>query len=104
MGNPLWNAIATDISDGVSVTGIAWRFHACIAKSFAGRAMALVESGAAEAVALSGGCFQNALLQDLMVQCLPDVPVLWHNAVPANDGGLALGQALIAAAQALSER
>lgn len=54
-------------------------------------------AGNAKAVALSGGCFQNALLLDLTVSALGDVPVLLHTKVPANDGGLALGQALIAA-------
>ena len=50
-------------------------------------------------MALSGGCFQNALLLDLTLRALGDVPVLYHTKVPANDGGLALGQAMIAMAQ-----
>ena len=54
------------------------------------------------AVALSGGVFQNALLHELTCAALAGLPVLTHRRVPANDGGLALGQALVAAAQSES--
>ncbi|MBE2278304.1 MAG: carbamoyltransferase HypF [Rhodobacteraceae bacterium] len=81
---------------------LAWQFHAGLARAFAAQARALVETGAAKAVVLSGGCFQNALLQDLALDALAGVPVLIHRSTPANDGGLALGQAMVAAAQAVS--
>ncbi|MCA0919384.1 carbamoyltransferase HypF [Pseudooceanicola nanhaiensis] len=77
----------------------AARFHAGLARAFASRARALVESGAARAVALSGGCYQNALLLDLTARALADLPLLIHRETPANDGGLALGQAVIALAR-----
>jgi hydrogenase maturation protein HypF len=51
---------------------------------------------------LTGGCFQNALLLDLTLRALADTPVLIHTRVPANDGGLSLGQALVAQAQMVS--
>lgn len=79
----------------------AKRFHAGLAWAFAGIARAEVEAGRAAAVALSGGVLQNALLQDMLLDELDGVPVLLHHGVPANDGGLALGQALVAAARAL---
>ncbi|MEL7116877.1 MAG: carbamoyltransferase HypF, partial [Pseudomonadota bacterium] len=82
----------------------AMRFHLSLAHAFAAEARQLVASGAAKAVALSGGCFQNALLLDLTLAALGDVPVLIHTKVPANDGGLALGQAVIAAAVSQSSR
>ncbi|MEL6197102.1 MAG: carbamoyltransferase HypF [Pseudomonadota bacterium] len=88
-----------DLDAGVSLGRIAARFHKGLAEAFALRARALVEEGRAEAVALSGGVFQNALLLDLTVEALGDVPVLLHRKVPANDGGLALGQALVAQAR-----
>lgn len=75
--------------------------HLWLAQSFARRARKLVETGAAQAVALSGGCFQNALLLRLTLNELSGLPVLIQRETPANDGGLALGQALIAAAQSL---
>ncbi len=96
---PLWDALLEDLASDVSAETIALRFHAGLAQSFAQQAQRLIASGEANAVALSGGCFQNALLLDLTVRALGDVPVLHHTKVPANDGGLALGQALIAMAQ-----
>ncbi|NVK60522.1 MAG: carbamoyltransferase HypF [Rhodobacteraceae bacterium] len=92
-------ALAADLAAGLSPGRIAWRFHAGLARAFAGVARGLVEQGEARAVALTGGCFQNALLLDLTVAALDDVPVLLHRRTPANDGGLALGQALVALAQ-----
>jgi hydrogenase maturation protein HypF len=52
-------------------------------------------------VALSGGVWQNMLLLELTVTLLEemDFTVYLHRRVPANDGGLALGQAAVAAAQ-----
>ncbi|MEO1609292.1 MAG: carbamoyltransferase HypF [Pseudomonadota bacterium] len=82
---------------------LAARFHASLAEAFAREAQALIARAEAEAVALSGGCFQNALLLDLTLQALGNVPVLIHKQVPANDGGLALGQALIAQARLQSK-
>lgn len=93
-----------DTEAGVTREVQALRFHAGLAQVFAEVALALVHSGKARAVALSGGCFQNALLLDLTLEALKGVPVLIHTRTPANDGGLALGQALVAAAQVLGER
>ena len=92
-------ALLSDLDAGAPHAAAAARFHAGLARAFAARARALVEAGEAAAVALSGGVFQNALLRGLTVAALGDVPVLLHREVPANDGGLALGQALIAQAR-----
>lgn len=100
----LFRAITDDLKSGCSKSSMSARFHVGLAHAFAMPARALVENGSAQAVALSGGCFQNKLLLDLTVQALRDVPVLVHNKVPANDGGLALGQAAIASAQVISNR
>ena len=53
-----------------------------------------------DTVALSGGCFQNALLFETLATGLERAgfTVLSHREVPANDGGLALGQGLVALA------
>jgi hydrogenase maturation protein HypF len=57
-------------------------------------------------VALSGGSFQNRLLLEGVSHTLEGLglTVLTHCQVPANDGGLALGQAAIAAARAIESR
>ena len=51
-------------------------------------------------VALSGGVFMNGILNDLLVPALEQkgLDVLVHRRVPPNDGGIALGQAVVAGA------
>ena len=53
--------------------------------------------------ALSGGVFQNMLLLDKAVRGLEDkgFKVITHSKVPANDGGISLGQAVIAGRRAI---
>jgi hydrogenase maturation protein HypF len=98
---PIWGETRKLLDAGAPAAQVAWHFHAGLADAFARKARRLVDAGEARAVALSGGCFQNALLHGLTVRALGDVPVLLHRTTPANDGGLALGQAVIAAAGAL---
>ena len=59
-----------------------------------------------DAAALSGGCFQNRLLFEQAVEALQGAgfDVLSHAETPANDGGLALGQAAVAAARVTSDK
>lgn len=96
---PMFAEMRALLNKGIPPARLAWRFHAGLAMAFAAPARRLVESGAAKAIALSGGVFQNALLQDLTLHFLQDLPVLSHRITPANDGGLAFGQAIIAAAR-----
>ena len=57
-------------------------------------------------VALSGGSFQNRLLLEEVAARSKSLglTVLTHGQVPANDGGLALGQAAVAAARSMASR
>ncbi|MCH8466864.1 MAG: carbamoyltransferase HypF, partial [Roseinatronobacter sp.] len=73
----------------------AARFHATMAECFAHPARQLLEDGRAKAVVLTGGCFQNAVLLDYTLQALQGYRVLTQTRLPANDGSLAFGQALI---------
>lgn len=104
----MWGSIRYDLTNGVSAEIIALRFHSALARAFAQAAGDLVADKQAKAIVLSGGCFQNALLHRLTCEWLTamkiGVRVLAHKTTPANDGGLALGQAVIAAARHLTNR
>lgn len=102
----VWNAILGDLILKTPAGVIAARFHRGLARVLGAMAVKLArrdsEAGARfDTVALSGGCFQNRVLLELTVRELEThgFAVLTQKAVPAGDGGLALGQAAIAAAQ-----
>ncbi len=98
---PLWPALLDDIATGTPVSLIAARFHAGLAIAISQMVSALRVTGR---VALSGGVFQNKLLLEQVMRLLSaqGLDVLTHRLVPANDGGLALGQAAVTAARMLS--
>lgn len=98
---PLWHAVAEDLRRDTPRETMALRFHLWLAKAFADQAKRLVAEGKADTVALSGGCMQNGLLLSLLQRELDGIPVIHHTKTPANDGSIALGQALIAAAQSM---
>lgn len=97
---PMWKALLADLADGRPAELIAARFHHTLARAVADTAAMLLAREGLERVVLSGGVFQNALLAGLVQEALArrDIPVLAAPGVPLNDGGLALGQAAIAAA------
>ena len=101
----MWRALLGDLIQRTPAPVIAARFHRGLAKALAAMATQLAgrdrEGGARFAeVALTGGCFQNRVLLEELMRRLEAAgfTVLTHARVPANDGGLALGQAAIAAA------
>ncbi len=110
---PMWTALFDDLADGKDTPLIAARFHLGLAQGLGevvgdmlddaldDNARRLSNTRNVEAVALSGGCFHNRTLLELTLEQLAPLPVrvLTQRQVPANDGGIALGQALIAAAR-----
>ncbi len=95
---PLLAGILDGLAGGVGVADLARAFHRALADTVAAIAGRLVERHGRLPVALSGGVWQNALLVDMTLERLEGIgtPVLTHRVVPPNDGGLALGQAVIA--------
>jgi len=93
--HPTVNAILEDLGKGVSAEQIAARFHAGLADGI----VLVAQSAGLPRVVLSGGCFQNGLLLSLARQRLEGAgfAVYSHGLVPPNDGGLSLGQAVVAA-------
>ncbi|MFN3231339.1 MAG: carbamoyltransferase HypF [Alphaproteobacteria bacterium] len=94
---PALGAMLQDVVAGVAVGAISAGFHNGLAVAIA---MVARQAGARR-VALSGGCFQNALLLEHTIDALEKGgrDVFRNAQVPANDGGLALGQLWWAARQ-----
>jgi hydrogenase maturation protein HypF len=91
-------ALLGDVERSVSVAEIGWRFHCTVTQMIVQVCQAIAEETGLRTVALSGGCFQNRILLRLAVPALQSAgfDVLLHRQVPCNDGGLSLGQAVIA--------
>lgn len=99
-GTQIVRAVADDIGTGVPVPVIAARFHNGVVDAIVRTCELLRESHGTATVALSGGVFQNLLLLTRTVDRLSerDFRVLTHSRVPCNDGGISLGQAVVAGA------
>jgi hydrogenase maturation protein HypF len=102
----MWQALLGDLRENTPVPVIAARFHKGLASVIV-RMVDKVRQRSPDmepisTVALSGGVMQNRVLLELLIDRLEAMGllVLTHALVPANDGGLALGQAVIAAARA----
>jgi hydrogenase maturation protein HypF len=100
-GADLIRAAAEDLTEGVPREIIAARFHNGLADLIVDGCVLLRDRHALSTVALSGGVFQNLMLLGRTVTRLEasGFTVLTHSRVPCNDGGISLGQAVIAAAQ-----
>ena len=100
-GADLIRAAAGDLMAGVPPAVIAARFHNGVAAVVEAACLRIRDRRALITVALSGGVFQNMLLLNQVVARLESrgFTVLTHSRVPCNDGGISLGQAVIAAAR-----
>jgi hydrogenase maturation protein HypF len=98
---PLFIAITHDLRAGIPVQTIAARFHNGIAEMVRSVVSQLSAASGLSQVALSGGVWQNVTLLKKTITLLEGdgMQVFIHNKVPANDGGLALGQAVVAGYQ-----
>lgn len=87
---PLVHGLLADLTAGVTVAELSARFH----NTLAAAVVAVAERAGEEHVVLSGGCFQNRYLTERTVHRLRAAGFrpYWHQRVPTNDGGIALGQ------------
>ena len=97
----LWRALLEDLARGTAREVIAARFHNGLASGLARLGIALARRHGFKRAVLSGGVFQNRMLLQGAAKALRDggLEVSAPRRVPANDGGIALGQAVIAAAR-----
>jgi hydrogenase maturation protein HypF len=96
-------AIVDDLQGGVPVSVVSARFHNTLTYLVAETCLLVRADTGLTRVALSGGVFQNRTLTEKCVAILKrgGFEVLTHSLVPPNDGGLALGQAVVAGWQAV---
>lgn len=96
---PLWRDLLADLASGTDTGRIAARFHLALIHGLAETVSQISASCGVERIVLSGGVLQNRILHEGLTRQLKckGLNVLSHRHVPANDGGLALGQAVIAA-------
>ena len=97
---PMVREILADTRQGVAAGRIAAKFHNALVESIVAVAGRIGE----ERVVLTGGCFQNRYLTERAVHRLraEGFRPYWHQRIPPNDGGIALGQ-VVAAARAAEE-
>jgi hydrogenase maturation protein HypF len=102
MLKPIVRGVVDDMIKGVDLSEISGKFHRTLIRIFSNLCDGVRKESGLSRVALSGGVFQNVVLLTGMVEALEEknFQVFTHTRVPANDGGLALGQAVVAAAAA----
>jgi hydrogenase maturation protein HypF len=92
---PMLREILDDLQAGVRKGMIAGRFHNMLAETI----IACAKRAGEKKVVLSGGCFQNKYLLERSVARLWEegFTPYWHQRIPPNDGGIAVGQLYAAA-------
>jgi hydrogenase maturation protein HypF len=90
---------------GMDTAELASSFHATLIASFTDMADLLRDRTGIDRVVLSGGCFQNRILLEGCIDELEKAgfEVFTHQRVPTNDGGVALGQAVIAGTRMINK-
>jgi hydrogenase maturation protein HypF len=92
--SPLIESLLSDLRTKTPIPLISARFHNALAEAI----LAVAKQVGQPRVVLSGGCFQNRCLTERTVQRLQQEGFrpYWHQRVPPNDGGIALGQVVAA--------
>jgi hydrogenase maturation protein HypF len=87
---PIVRGVIADLRRGAPIGRIAAKFHNSLVEMI----VSVVRLAGEERVALTGGCFQNRYLTERTVRRLREEGFrpYWHQRVPPNDGGIALGQ------------
>jgi hydrogenase maturation protein HypF len=91
---PMISGILDDLDRGVSIGRISAKFHNTLVEII----VDVAERVGEERLVLTGGCFQNKYLTERAVQKLEAAGFrpYWHQRIPPNDGGIALGQVFAA--------
>ena len=97
---PIIHGVASDVQKGVEPSEISGKFHSTLVRMFSELCGIIGKETGLNRVVLSGGAFQNSFLLTGLIQTLTrnNFQIFTHALVPPNDGGIALGQAMVAAA------
>jgi hydrogenase maturation protein HypF len=95
--SPLVEALLADVQAGLAVPFLSARFHNTLVEMI----VAVARQVGQVRIVLSGGCFQNRYLTERALSALrvAGFQPFRHRLVPPNDGGLALGQVVVASAR-----
>jgi hydrogenase maturation protein HypF len=95
---PIIRGVVSDLIDGVDRETTSRKFHNTLVRVFVDACVMLRNGRKLNRVVLSGGVFQNVFLLDQLERILADMgfEVYAHSLVPTNDGGISLGQAMVA--------
>jgi len=95
----LLHELVAGLGAGVDRAVLSRAFHVAVVEAMARSAEQIRDEQSLNTVGLTGGVFQNVLLASLAAERLHGLGflVLTHRIVPPNDGGLALGQVMVAA-------
>ena len=96
---PLVRGVVTDLIAGVAPGVVSARFHDTLIAATIDRVRAAVASHGRVPVVLTGGAFHNPRLAEGVRAGLAELEVYAHGEVPPGDGGIALGQCLVADAK-----
>jgi hydrogenase maturation protein HypF len=90
-------SLLADVRRGATAPEMSSRFHATLVAMI----VAVAEMCGSERIVLSGGCFQNRVLTEGAINGLraAGFQPYWHQRIPPNDGGIAVGQIAIAGKQ-----
>jgi len=99
---PIIQGVVKDMLQGLHPSVISHKFHQTLIRMFSDLCEVIRKENDLNRVVLSGGVFQNSLLLTGLINALEKrkFKVFSHSKVPANDGGISLGQAMVAAAVA----
>ncbi|MDF2387621.1 carbamoyltransferase HypF [Nostoc ellipsosporum NOK] len=101
---PMWQALLNDLQQQIPKKIIAAKFHISLANAIVQMVNILLQENLVHQVVLTGGVFQNSILLEQVTNRLQSlkIHVLTHSLLPANDGSLSLGQAIITTAQLIN--
>ncbi|MCD4722043.1 MAG: carbamoyltransferase HypF [Desulfobacula sp.] len=97
---PCIRQITGDLKENTSLGIISSKFHNTIVQAFASAAVSVSKETGIGKIVLSGGVFNNDIILNSMIRTLEEknLKVYTHTKVPTGDGGISLGQAVVAAA------